>query len=285
MKCAACREKFEALERIHGLVAEAFEPATAAEEAGARVLPRLRDARARREAEFRSPHTHTPLEKFTMGMIQSWKSRKVKTVGLAAVGAMIVFIVLSLISGNQGTGLAFAEVLAQVREIQESRPYSCVHTVKYDGKPDYTYEWMRPDLTRRREVRPDGTILVFDLSQAPVRVLTLFPDGKTAVEKTYVGSEPAKDPDLLGIVASMLDGDAEDLGTKEVEGRTAQRFHRPDAINDFTIWADPGTGLPIRIELRQDAAERTLVMSERISSGAFIFRSDVTLTAARPAFP
>lgn len=131
------------------------------------------------------------------------------------------------------------------------------------GQPAYSMRVMRLSLSRRREIRPNGEVLVFDLSQAPIRVLTLDPARKTAVEKTLLNTEPTKDPDLLAILSDIQDGTEEDLGVKEVEGRMAQGFHAVyGEKNAFTVWADRETGLPIRIELRQPILARTIVMSD-----------------------
>jgi outer membrane lipoprotein-sorting protein len=155
--------------------------------------------------------------------------------------------------------LAFADVLEQLREF---RPYACTYTWQYKGRRPYGWRLMRDSLTRRREERDDGSILVFDLSQEPNRTLTLFPEQKLAIEETLTGAGPAQDPDILRILGGMRNGNAEDLGMKKIGRRLAQGFHAPDKVNDFTIWADPATGLPIRVELRQDILERTLIMSD-----------------------
>ncbi|MHC4284688.1 MAG: hypothetical protein ACYSWZ_17215 [Planctomycetota bacterium] len=100
------------------------------------------------------------------------------------------------------------------------------------------------------------------MSKKPVRILTLYPDKKQAIEMTLTDMGPAKDPDLLRILAGRQDGTEEDLGITEIEGRKVKIFHSPDKINDFTVWADVETGLPVRIELLQEQLKRTIVMEE-----------------------
>ena len=162
-------------------------------------------------------------------------------------------------SGVNNGPLAFADVLEQIREF---RPYACTYTWQYEGRRPYGWRLMRDSLNRRREERDDGSILVFELSQDPVRSLTLVPEQTLAIEKTLTGAGPAQDPDILRTLGDVRNGDAEDLGMKKIGGRLAQGFHAPDKVNDFTIWADPATGLPIRVELRQDTLGRTLIMSD-----------------------
>jgi outer membrane lipoprotein-sorting protein len=161
--------------------------------------------------------------------------------------------------GAKNGPLAFADVLEQLREF---RPYACTQTWEYDGKPPYNLRVMRDRLTRRREERDDGSIRVFDMSQEDMRLLTLFPQAKYASEITYMGRGPTNDPDLLRMLAEMRDGETDDLGVREIDGRMAQGFHGLRGRSDFTVWADPETGLPVRVKIRQDDLARTLVMSD-----------------------
>lgn len=203
-------------------------------------------------------HAASPFTRLIGGFKTMRLSRKV----LAAAAAIaITFTGLAswLIPGRSTTSIVFADVLEQISVF---RPYSCLYTWEYEGKPPRSYRLMRPSLSRRREVRPDGTILVFDLSQEPNRTLILNPERRTAVEQTLLNSEPRQDPDFLRILAGMRDGKSDDLGVKEIDGRLAHGFHKPDPINEFTVWADPDTGLPIRIELVHPRLARRLIMTE-----------------------
>ncbi len=69
-------------------------------------------------------------------------------------------------------------------------------------------------LARRRELRPGGRILVFDLSQEPNRTLILYPDKRLAVEKTLFGTGPRHNPDIPGIAARVCGGGDEELGRR-----------------------------------------------------------------------
>ena len=185
-------------------------------------------------------------------------SRKILAVAAAIVLTFTGLATWPMARGSR-TGLAFADVLEKISII---RPYSCLLTVQSNGQPADSKQLAYLSLSRRREVLSDGTIRVFDMSQQPVRVLTLHPDRKLAVEETLPNAGPSSDPDFLTAVSRMRNGSAEDLGTKGIEGRLAQGFHRPDSTNDLTIWADATTGLPIRIEVVHPTFERRIIMSE-----------------------
>ncbi len=172
------------------------------------------------------------------------------TVVLTGLGAWFL-------PGDHTAGIAFADVLEQIRL---SRPYACVSTTQYEGRRPSTRRLMLLSLTRRREIWPDGSIHVFDLSGQDLKILSLYPKRKIAIEETILGAGPRRDPDLLAIVAAKREAKAEDLGTRQINGRLAQGFHAPGKANDFTVWADARTGLPIRIELRQESLGRTITM-------------------------
>ncbi len=197
-------------------------------------------------------------ESFIMTVMRKTQSRRTRWTAVAAAAALVIFFVSSL-SFLGGSRVAFADVIEKLREI---RPYSCTFTIERHGKRIYSQEVMRDTLTRRREIMEDGSIRVFDLGQDPVRMLTLYPDKKLAILKIYTDSEPMQDPDLLAIIANIQEGDAEDLGFKEIEGRRAQGFHRPHEINDFTIWVDTETALPLQIDLLHVQRDQRIIMTE-----------------------
>lgn len=195
-------------------------------------------------------------ENILMSILRSSYTGKTKWATVAIVVAIIA-VVIGINPWGGGPTLAFADVIEQ---IQNFRPYTCVETVQQKGRPAYTCGLMRLSLTQRREVRPDGTITVFDLSQ--MKSLTLLPKKKLAVEKTYIDRKSAKDPDILQMLCGMKNGIAEDLGMKEIDGRTVQGFRKTDEYNDITIWADIETRLPIRAEFLHVKTGQTIVMSD-----------------------
>jgi hypothetical protein len=185
---------------------------------------------------------------------------------ITKLAAAAVIIIAVLIGINEFGGsvdmasVAWADVLEQISRV---RPYACRMTFDYDGdKPDLSYRVMYKNLSIRREERDDGTILVFDMSQKPVRTLVLYPDEKLAIEGVLLDRGPLKDPDLLRMIASRQDGTEEDLGLSEINGRTVKVFHSPDEHNAFTVWADVETNLPMRAELRQSSSGRTIIVED-----------------------
>jgi hypothetical protein len=181
---------------------------------------------------------------------------------LATAAVVIIAVIVSVhwfVGPTGGTSIVFADVLEQIRTF---RPYVYKQTIQYETRPDSIKQVMHFSLSRRREIWGDGSIWVFDMSEKPVRILTLYPNKKQAIEMTLTDMGPAKDPDLLRILVGRQDGTEEDLGISEIDGRNVKIFHSPDKTNDFTVWADMETGLPVRIELFQEQLKRTIVMEE-----------------------
>ncbi len=181
-----------------------------------------------------------------------------------AAAALIIIGVLIGVKQFGGSvdmaGVVWADVLEQISEV---RPYACRMTFDFDGdRPDLSYRVFRKNLSVRREERDDGSILVFDMAQKPVRTLVLYPDKKLAREEVMLDRGPLKDPDLLRMIASRQNGNEDDLGLSEINGRTVKGFHSPNKHNEFTVWADVETNLPVLVELRQSSSGRTIIMED-----------------------
>ena len=181
---------------------------------------------------------------------------------VAAVVVITVLIGVHYLGGSiDGANVAWADVVEQMSTF---RPYTCLYTVQVEGLPTQTKRLMRLNLTQRREIRPDGTILVFDL--AIPKCLTLIPEKKHAVEHIY-DMEPRTDPDLLRLVKSMEsratgEGAVQELGVKKIEGHAVKGFRSLDKYNDITIWADVETKLPVCVEIIHVGLGTKIMMSE-----------------------
>ena len=266
--CRNCRELYEALREEEKTVRSTFKAVNDRSKAiqdnliaqfdiGSRVNEDTSGALPESEKHVLSEvegtkQAHTELSKWRILM----RSR-ISQLAAAAVIIIAAFLIIYLFGGSiDGSNVVWADVLEQIRTF---RPYVFRETIKYDGRPADTKRFMRLSLSRRREIRSDGSIWVFDMSEKPLRRLTLYPDKKRAQEMTITDMEPAKDPDLLRIIGKRQDGAEEELGIKQIDGRTVKGFHSPGKLNDFTIWADVETQLPVYVKVRQDGLKRTII--------------------------
>lgn len=183
---------------------------------------------------------------------------------LAAATVIIITVLIGIyfLGGSiDGANVVWADVLEQMSTY---RPYTCTYTVQVEGMPTQTKHLMRLSLTQRREVRPDGTILVFDL--AIPKCLTLMPEKKHAKEHIY-DMEPRTDPDLLKLVKSMesrASGErgVKEIGVKKIERHVTKGFRSSGKYNDITVWADVETKLPVRVEIIHVGQGTKIMLSE-----------------------
>ncbi len=142
------------------------------------------------------------------------------------------------------------------------KPYSCEKMVYRGGKKVYTSKFYRKNLSVRRDERDYGTIFIFDMTEKPMRKLTLKPESMTAELKLNYKFGPSSDPDMRAWLARMQNGDAEKLGIQEIDGVQAEGFRDVDPHNEITIWAGIETGLPVKIEIVHPKRDQKIVMDQ-----------------------
>ena len=122
------------------------------------------------------------------------------------------------------------------------------------------------NLSLRRQEAEDGTIQIIDMREKDAVTLELYPDQKKAVVTKLLGFGPRKDPDIVDMVKRFEQESTERLGTKKVDGKVLHGFrHLLNEHNDFTVWVDPETKLPVEIELkhfREGKHWQTIFMDE-----------------------
>jgi len=119
------------------------------------------------------------------------------------------------------------------------------------------------NLQQRRQEVEDGSIHIIDMRGENAVTVELHPDQKKAIVTNIIGLGPRKDPDIIDMVKRFEQESTERLGTKKVNGKTLQGFrHKPNEYNDFTVWVDPATKLPVEIEIKHLNRGQTLFMDE-----------------------
>jgi len=180
-----------------------------------------------------------------------------RVVKLAAAAVILMAVAIHFWGGSiEGVGVALADVLAQ---IEGFRPYRCRVTVEKAGKNTHAYTLERLSLSQRREIRPDGTITVFDLS---IPKELLLDTEREQAHEHWLDMEPKTDFDLLAHANAMQQYAVEELGIETVEGHTVQGFHTASQFNDLTLWADVETQLPVRFRIIHVQADRTILLEQ-----------------------
>lgn len=180
----------------------------------------------------------------------------------AAVILIAVLIGIHHFGGSiDGTSVAWADV---VRQINNYTKYKCRQRVVREQGPDYpTMDVYHLNLSQRRQEVENGDIHIIDMRGEDAITVELYPDQMKATVTKLVGFGPRKDPDIIEMVKRFEQESTERLGTKKVDGKILQGFrHVPNEYNDFTVWVDPQTKLPVEIELVHTNRGQTIFMDE-----------------------
>jgi hypothetical protein len=106
----------------------------------------------------------------------------------------------------------------------------------------------------RRTFSNMDTILILDLDNA--KMLSLDPKNQVAMYIDIKGPISEGTRSYIGLVRNIVndiekhpDWPVQELGQQEIDGQTALGFRVSGQNEEITIWADPKTALPVRIEM------------------------------------
>ena len=195
---------------------------------------------------------------FAVRIFEIWRTIMKSRVSKIAAAAVIMIAILTAIHflGVPIEGIAWADVV---------RPILTAHTVVFnvimveeENAPVTRVMNMGTQRFRSEVLSADGKtvqviiIVDYDTSQ----MLQLIPKQKTAVliELKDVPEKPENVLEEMRNIITELQEDpdvsVEPLGEKEIDGRIAEGFRATGPDGEVTIWADPQTALPIRMEQR-----------------------------------
>jgi hypothetical protein len=104
-------------------------------------------------------------------------------------------------------------------------------------------------VVRSESLDPPGPVSIVDIKAG--RGLSLNPAEKTALALTWKQPSPQSvaDFDFVGQLRTLVEKRGEPIGTKAIDGVEAQGFRVRQAGPVTTVWADPRTRRPVRIEM------------------------------------
>jgi len=180
-----------------------------------------------------------------------------------ATAAAVIIAVFIVMQQFDDSSVAWAEV---VEQLSSHTKYKCRQRVVREQGPQIpTMQIYHFNLQQRRQEVEDenGTIHIIDMRGEDAITVELDPVNKKATVTELLGFGPRKDPDIIEMVKQFEQESTERLGTKKVNGKVLQGFrHQPNEHNDFTVWVDPGTKLPVEIELKHPIRGQTIFMDE-----------------------
>ncbi len=197
----------------------------------------------------------------------------------AAVILMAVLIGINQLgSPIDGASVAWSQVVEQLNKHEK---YKCRQRVVREQGPEYpAMNVYHLNLSQRRQEVKNGDIHIIDMRGEDAITLELKPAEMKAIVTKLIGFGPQKDPDIIEMVKRFEQESTERLGTKEVNGKILQGFrHQPNQYNDFIVWVDAKTKLPVEIELKHPEIGQTIFMDE------FEFDFDLPLSAFSTNIP
>jgi len=168
----------------------------------------------------------------------------------AAAAAIVVGILVGMhfIGSPLSTTMTFAEV---VRPILTARTAQLDILVGDEGSCPVIHDMVRGTIIRRTFSNMKGIVSIIDVEKG--RILTLGEAGKEAVSIDLKGWPPMPNyMDMLRNVITDLrkspDFVVRELGQRQLQGRQLVGFHAEYPKAELTVWADPATALPVRVE-------------------------------------
>jgi len=204
----------------------------------------------------------TKEEGWIMTLIKNKLQGKLKW-AVAVAALAVVAILAGIIPKVDGTGLAFAQVVQRIQQIQ-TVIYQNVLT--WDGGAETTRRlYKAPHLWRCTWAR-SGNVAIMDTKAR--KTLNYFPRTKTyfCKEEVDFGQNPNLNP--LDRIAEIKAGTVETLPEKELAGHKVAGFKAPlpsfkaplpnEQTTTVTIWADVETGDPVQVEFKHPSGDTSV---------------------------
>jgi len=189
---------------------------------------------------------------------------KSKTTKFTTAAIMIIGVIIGIkhfYYSYDMSNVAWGQVVEQLNRYEK---YKCRQRVIREQGPKYpTMDVYHLNLSLRRQEVEDGSVHIIDMRGKDAITVELYPDQKKAIVTKLIGYGPKKDPDIIDMVKRFEQRSTEKLGTKKLNGKILYGFrHKPNKYNDYTVWVDPKTKLPVEIELKHPTVGQTIFMDE-----------------------
>jgi outer membrane lipoprotein-sorting protein len=173
---------------------------------------------------------------------------------IVATAACLILAAWLLLPGGQSDAWAFNRIVATIAQAKTAR---FKMEVSVEGQPKQTFQaWFQAPAKYRQEV---GAIVnIVDLDTG--KFVTLIPQQKMVMVMNMKGTPKGPPFDkipgnyfdevrrLLEEKRAAKNDKFERLPEKEFDGKKAVGFRSDTATASVTLWGDPKTGLPVRIE-------------------------------------
>jgi outer membrane lipoprotein-sorting protein len=210
-----------------------------------------------------------------------WTTRASALLAVAA-SMLIVYVVFS---NPTRTSRAFAQVAEALSSIK-SATWKTTSVVVDKGPANKTIPLAARSMFlapshERTETGAEGEAWISISDGQKDRTLILIPSQKTAmyidfrnmpegsIGRTFLGLR-----EMVANAQNGQGGKVDRLGVKTIDGRAAEGYRFKTGAADVTIWADPKTSLPIRVE---ETSEGAVLSTMNVSVTMTDFQVDVPL--------
>ncbi|HZZ42647.1 MAG TPA: hypothetical protein VFE58_06895, partial [Tepidisphaeraceae bacterium] len=176
-----------------------------------------------------------------------WTMKTVTKFAVAAVLAVVIGVA-AWTGAPWGGEPAFADVLEKVQQVHSVR---FISQVNMPGKPSSGDVTTLIVGSRMRQDIKGEFINMMDFKSG--QVLTLMVPQKRAIKMNIEGRpKEFKDRDILEQFRNMQASAGKSIGKKEIDGKVADAYAVEENGQKLTIWTDPKTRLPVRMETKVD---------------------------------
>jgi len=179
---------------------------------------------------------------------------------LAVAAGVVLAVTLGLsLFSTDGAGRVYAQAISQLHKAQ-TLTCSMITKTGVESMPTVRTDVMFKtvgDTGFLRIATADGYITVAQAVGHKMKGLSIVPVAKNFVrfELDNMPDDPAKDPfaniEVLRALPAQAD---EELGRKEVEGRMLDGFRVREGDTVTTVWIDPASRQPVRVEIEVPSA-------------------------------
>jgi outer membrane lipoprotein-sorting protein len=174
---------------------------------------------------------------------------RITKLAAAAVVITVVLIGMHFIGNPLGSSVTFAQVIQPILDANTA-VLDIVLGNEEDNVP-VIHDMVMGSRIRRTMSNMPEVVSIIDLEKSRILTLTISTKEAVYIDLKGLPSIPNYMDRLRNIIRKLQDSpdfSVEELGEQDMAGQELIGFHAANPKLDITIWADPRTALPVRIE-------------------------------------
>jgi hypothetical protein len=174
---------------------------------------------------------------------------KITKLAAAAVVVVAALIGMHFIGNPFGSNVTFAQVIGPILNAQTA-VFDIIVGNEEDNNP-VIHDMVMGSRIRRTMSNVPDVVSIIDLEKGKILVLTTPTKDAVYIDLKGLPSIPNYMDRLRNVITQLQDSpdfSVEELGEQDIAGQKLIGFHAANPKLDVTIWADPRTALPVRIE-------------------------------------